>query len=387
MWNLFKLTNFAWLLISTYCWVTAPFNQGPFLIVINALMVICLSLLPIKIRLDAKLGRIAAVITLIALWYIWIDGPIMGVITLLMYLPVLYLLQLPFEYKQDLLEFTTKWYAILMIPALLLYWLSLFINVPSIGMFLQPGYTPFINHIFYIETTFDYGNLVRFNAFFIEPGHQALLSTFIMIANRYRFKECPWLWVLVAAVLFSFSLAGYLLATVGFILLRVNTILKAAIVGVIVAAIFGLASNWAGGNNAMNELIIRRLEQDDSKGIKGNNRFNDNTDYTYSRAMRYGDLWTGVKDKTNMELIDGAGFKIYIINYGIIGIILSLLLYLSLIPEQPDRRYTVAFFIVICLCFIQRSYPAWYSWLFPYIVGLYVEKGRKTIQSKQADSD
>lgn len=381
MWNLFKLTSFSWLLISTYCWVTAPYNQGPFLVVINLIMIMSLSMMPIKIRLDAHTGRVLAAIVLFALWYIWIDGAIMGLVNFLMFLPILYLLQLPYEYKKELLQFSTKWYAILLIPALLMYWMSFFTSVPSIGTFVQQDYPPFINHVFYIETTFDDMFISRFNAFFLEPGHQALLSTFLMIANRFRFKECKWLWVLLLAVIFSFSLAGYLLAAIGYTLLRVNTILKAIIVGVLGMLVLGFVSNWAGGENAMNEMIVRRLEQDDKKGIKGNNRFTSNTDFTYSKTVKNGEMWTGVQYKTNMNLIEGAGFKIFIIKYGLIGVILSLILYLTILPSKPDYRYTISFLIVLALCFLQRSYPTWYSWIFPYVIGIYVAKGDKERQA------
>ncbi len=387
MWNLFKLTNLFWLLSSTYIWITSTFNQGPILIVVNLLMVVCLGMMPIKFKFDALLGRVMAAIILIGLWFLWIDGPVMGLITILMYLPVIWLLQLPFEYKEELLRFTTKWYAILLIPALLTYWLALFISLPSLGQFVHPNYVPYTNYGFYIKTTWDTGFLVRFNAFFLEPGHQALLSTFILIANRYRFKTCPWLWVLVVSIIFSFSLAGYLLATTGYILLKVNTVIKAMIVGVIGAMVVGFAINWSGGENAMNDLIIKRLEQDESKGIKGNNRVDQNTDHTFAKAVKNHDLWMGVKEKTNMKLIAGAGYKIYIINYGLIGAFLALILYLSIIPSRPDYRYTIAFLIVLILCFMQRAYPAWYSWLFPYVTGIYIAKGEKDRKRLQeADS-
>ncbi|MDE7347753.1 MAG: hypothetical protein K2N48_13565 [Muribaculaceae bacterium] len=377
MWNLFKLTNFFWLLASTYIWITSTINQGPILIVVNMVMFLCLTIMPVKFRFDALTGRVIAVIILIGMWYLYIDGPVMGLITILMYLPVVWLLQLPFEYKKDLLEFTTKWYAILLIPSLILYWVTLFINLPSLGEFVHPNYVPFTNYVFFIKTTFDYGTLVRFNAFFLEPGHQALLSTFIMIANKFRFKACPWLWVLLASTIFSFSLAGYLLATMGYILLKVNTLLKGLIVGMLGALVIGAAISWSGGNNALNDLIISRLEQDSSKGIKGNNRFDSSTDHTYAKAVKHHDLWVGVKEKTNMEMIAGAGYKIYIINYGLIGVALSLLLYLSVIPARPDYRFTIAFLIVLALCFMQRAYPSWYSWLFPYVIGIYIAKGEK----------
>ncbi len=377
MWYLFRLTNLFWLLAATYIWITSTINQGPILAIVNFIMAFCVSMMPIKIKFDALLGRVIVAILLIGLWFLWIDGPIMGVTTILMYMPVIWLLMLPFKYMEDLLKFTTKWYAILLIPALLIYGLTIFIDLPSIGKFVHPNYVPFTNYIFYIKTTWDSGFLVRFNAFFLEPGHQALLSTFLMIANRFRFKECPWLWVLLASTIFSFSLAGYLLATAGFILLKVNSILKALIVGVIGAIVISFALNWSGGENALNDLIIKRLEQDESKGIKGNNRVDDTTDYTFSMVVRRHNLWLGVKERTNMDLIAGAGYKIFIINYGLVGAVLALLFYLSVIPPKPDYRYTITFLIILILCFMQRAYPAWYSWLFPYVMGIYIAKGEK----------
>ncbi len=377
MWNIFKLTNLFWLLTSTYIWVTALINQGPILIMVNLIMMICLSMMPIKFRFDAQTGLAAGAMLLIGLWSLWIDGPVMGLTTVLMFLPVIWLLQLPLEYKEDLLDFTTKWYAILLIPSLLTYWISLFISLPSIGLFNHPNYAPFTNHVFYIKTTYDYGTFERFNAFFLEPGHQALLSTFMMIANRFRFKQCPWLWVLLISTIFSFSLAGYLLLALGYSLLQINTPLKATIAGVLGAGVVMLALNWGSGENAFNELIITRLEQDESKGIKGNNRVDRTTSYLYAKMMKTPDMWTGVKEKTNMDMIAGAGFKIYIINYGLIGTFLALLFYLSVIPPKPNYRYTTAFLLVLILCFMQRAYPGWYSWLFPYVIGIYIAKGEK----------
>lgn len=383
MWLLFKLTNIFWLLVSTYWWAFAIYNQGPILVIVNVLMIISLSMLPVKIRFDIKTGCIMGAILLIGIWYLWLDGPSMGLTMVLKFLPALYLIELPLSYKIDLLNFTTKIYALLLIPALLIYWMCLFTTVPSIGRYVHPEYQPFINHIFYLETTFDHGTFVRFNAFFLEPGHQALLSTFMMIANRFRFKECPWLWVLLVSVVFSFSLAGYLLTAIGFMLLKVNTMAKGLVVVALMAALIGGAIALGGGDNALNELIIKRLEYDESSGIKGNNRFYNNTDYEYQKTIGTKEFWIGVKGKANMKLIGGAGFKIFILKDGLIGIILALLFYLAVIPSKPDYRYTIAFLIVLSLCFMQRAYPGWYSWLFPYVIGIYIAKGEKDMDLPQ----
>lgn len=377
MWNLFKLTNLFWLLTSTYIWVFAQVNKGPILVVVNAILIVCLSFLPIKFRFDRKLGIQLVIMALIGLWYLWIEGPLAGFTTFLMCLPVILLIQLPFEYKKDLLRFCTKWYALMLIPSFLIYVITLFIQLPSFGLYIHPPYPPFSNYIFYLKTTFDYGIFVRFNAFFLEPGHQALLSTFLMIANRFRFKEMPWLWVLLICVIFSFSLAGYLLTFVGFALLKIDSVPKALIVAGITATFVAGTIAWSGGDNTLNELIISRLEYDEASGIKGNNRFYNNTDYEFGRIIGTKYFWTGVQGKVNMDLIGGAGFKIYILQLGMVGTLLALIFYISLIPDKPDYRFTIGFLLVLVLCFFQRAYPYWYSWLFPYVIGMYVAKGEK----------
>lgn len=377
MWTVFKIINFFWLLAATYVWVTALIPQPLLLVFVNAIMILSLSFLPIKYHVDAKTGWILLAILALTLWSTWVDGWIMGIMTFMMYFPVLYLLQLPFDYKKDLLSSVTKWYSILLIPAVLLYLILLVVPLPSIGTFEFPNYMPYKNYIFYIKTTFELETVPRFNAFFLEPGHQSLVSSFIMMANRYNFRKCPWLFACMAGVLFSFSLAGYLLTAVGFALLKVNSVAKALLALAFVGAVVGGAMAWSGGDNALNELIIKRLEYDESSGIKGNNRFFDNTDFVYQRTLGTKYFWTGVKGKANMSLIGGAGFKIYILNYGMIGTILAMLFYLSVIPSKPDIRYTVSFFIVLALCFMQRAYPYWYSWMFPYVMGIYIAKGEK----------
>ncbi|MDE6341270.1 MAG: hypothetical protein K2K93_03040 [Muribaculaceae bacterium] len=377
MWTIFKITNIFWLFASTYFWITALLPIGPIIAMVDLVMMIVMGLLPIKIRLDATTGWMAAAVIGITAWYTYIDGLPMGATTFLMYLPVFFLLQLPFEYKKDLLQTTIKWYAISLIPGLFLYTVTQVVSLPSMGRFVHPNYKPFLNYIFYIKTTLDFGTLERFNAYFLEPGHQALLGTFLMIADRFRFRKNPWLWVIAVAVVMSFSLAGYLLALVGFVLLKINSLGKMlATVAAVIIFVIGM-QNLSGGDNAFNDLIISRLERDESQGIKGNNRFAGNTDFVFSRMMHSSDSLTGVKDKTNMDLIAGAGYKIYFINYGWIGTLLSLFFYISVIPRRPDYRYTIAFLIVLILCFFQRSYPAWYSWLFPYVMGIYIAKGEK----------
>lgn len=380
MWTIFKIVNLVYLLASTFVWIFLEIPQLPLVFFVNFVMLISLSFLPIRYKMDGKSGLVLLSILCLTLWSMWIDGWSTGLTTALQYLPALYLMQLPNEYLKDLLKFVTKWYAILLIPALLLYWASLFTSLPSLGTFDHDGYLPFKNYFFYIEMTFDEFRMARFNAFFLEPGHQAIVSTFLMMANRFDFKRCPWLIILAIAVVFSISLAGYLLFAIGFVLLKVDNLKKGIITAVLFGSIIGGGLLWSGGDNTLNEMILSRMEYDKSSGIKGNNRFFNNTDFEYKQSIGTRYFWTGIKGKSNMELISGAGYKIYILYYGMIGVLAALFFYLSVIPSRPDYRFSISFFIVLTLCFIQRAYPNWYAWYFPYVVGMYIAKYEKEIR-------
>ena len=387
MWIFIKILNLFWVLATTNMWPTAMHSSPYLQILVNALMIVSLGFMPFKINFGATEGRIAIAIIALTVWSFVTDEVGMGVTIVCSCLPVLYLTQYPYPYLKDLLHFVTKWLAILLIPALLLYWASFFVTLPNLGILRHPNYEPYINYFFYIKTTFDYGMFERFNAFFLEPGHLSLLCTFLIMANRYRFRSCPWLWVLLTSIIFSFSLAGYLLIVIGYGLININSIGKLLVSTVLMAAFVGGVIYWNGGDNAMNELIISRLEYDQSTGIKGNNRFFDNTDYEYSKALGTKYFWISAKGKANMSLIGGAGYKIYILQFGMIGVILALLLYLSVIPQKPDWRFTICFLILYILCFFQRAYPLWYSWLFPYVVGIYVAKGDKDKETLALEND
>ena len=380
MWTIFKLLNLFSVFITSYIWFTALLPLGPLMLVLNVCMIACLPFLPIQFRFDGRTGLILLALLGIVLWTIYNENIAIGLLMVCMYLPVLYLIPLPREYQKDLLRFVTKWIAISLIPGLLIYWITLFVNLPSMGMYVYPSYDPFVNHIFYLKSTHDTGMFVRFNAYLLEPGHLAMMCEFFLMANKFDFKKNPWLWVMVVAIMFSFSLAGYLITFTGFVLLKVNTIGRALAMLAVLAGLIVGVQNFSGGDNAVNQLILDRLKYDEEKGIQGNNRFFHNTDFEYQKALKNGDYWAGVSHKANMALIGGSGFKIYILKHGLIGVLLVLAFYIALIPPRPDWHFTLAFLFILALCFVQNSYPGWSSWLMPYVLGL-------NIYSKRGDDD
>lgn len=241
---------------------------------------------------------------------------------------------------------------------------------PPLAIFIAEdfNYPPYLNYGLYLKSTADYGLIPRFNAFFLEPGHLALISTFLLIANQFKFKENPYCYVLLVSVIMSFSLAGYVLLGVSYALYtikNIRTLLMIATVG----GIFFLGSQlWNNGNNVVNELIFSRLEYDENKGVSGNNRTTPETDALFDVMVSSGEIIRGIENKDDIR-IRGAGYKIFLIKYGIITTVLVFSFYIFLIPKQANRKYALMFLVVIILCFLQRAYPWWYSWLFPFTLG------------------
>ena len=62
-------------------------------------------------------------------------------------------------------------------------------------------------------------------------------------------------------------------------------------------------------------------------------------------------------------LIEGAGYKLYVMQKGIIGILLVLLAYFYIYRYSGDKRLTLGLLLVYIAAFWQRAYPFWYSWL------------------------
>lgn len=372
---------------STYVWITTYLPLEFMAYAVNIVMVICLSFLPIKIEFDKNIGKILFFICLLTVWSMAYNGAAKGFFAFVSYLPVIWLIMLPANYKRDLLGSVTKWYAILLAIGLVEYFVLFFGSLPKIGTFIFTGYPPYDNYVFYIKNTFDFGFLIdRFNAFFLEPGHQALASTFLLLANGFKFKNHPYNIILLVSVVFSFSLAGYLLLLFGWGLLYIKNLRRAALVGSVLAAVVIAALTINQGDNAVNELIVSRLEYDETKGIKGNNRYFNNTDYVYERASKQEPIMTGVRKNINMDLVSGAGYKIYVIKYGWIGVLFVALFYMSLIPSNANKKYALTFFLVLTLCFVQRAYPAWYSWLMPYVLGIYLHT-RKSVDDDPIQED
>ena len=286
------------------------------------------------------------------------------------------------SFKTDLLDFCSKWFAVVVGISLAGYILWLVIGFKPFSTLEAPDYTNYTTHrnfILFLLPKYTF-NITRFSGPFFEPGHLGMISSFILYANRFDFKQKHYLWLVLAAILFSLSLAGYVLLILAYLLYRGIEFKHLIVLSIITScSYYSITNLWNDGKNPVNELIIGRLQYDDEKGISGNNRNLYNTDLYFAKMIQDGSIIWGLEQSEYHALqekkaIGGAGITIYLISNGIIGLLLIFLYYLTIALNGVDRKFSFGFLILICFCFLQRAYPFWMAWLIPYISSIYTQK-------------
>ena len=240
----------------------------------------------------------------------------------------------------------SKWLSIILGIGAALYLVNFVYSLPY-TMFEVPDndfYQAFKNYIFFMTTT-GYesveAGVMRFGGPFLEPGHLSMVCGLILFANDYSLKKKPWLWAPLICMLISFSLVGYIILAISLMLLKITDVRKMiVVVGLVSGSWVFCTQIWNEGQNPVNVLIFQRLEFDENKGIKGNNRTVRQTDQYFDQGLKKGWIITGVGANTEAgSKIRGAGFKIYLLRNGIIGALFILTIYILLISPGCNRRY------------------------------------------------
>lgn len=291
---------------------------------------------------------------------------------------VLYMvLILPVDRKKEILKLLTTSYGVIMGCSLVAYMLCMTIGLPSFGnLSFNNGQYEFINHLLYIQPiSIDF---FRFNSIFLEPGHVATIASYFLFANEYDFRHNKFLIPILIAIIFSFSLAGYILTAFGYCFFLMQTssnlkiIRKIVIYVSILVSVFYLISNFNAGSNVINEAVLSRLELDEEKGIVGNNRFSSGVERYFENAINSGEIITGIgAENYNMVTeerdFSAAGYKVYMLRNGIIGTVLVFMFYFLIARTGPYKRKLFLMLLLYVLSFLQRAYPEWWAWILPFM--------------------
>lgn len=385
MWLLTKYLLFWCMLQSMLFWPT-DFYSRPWLLILATLALLIFNSKKWFATDIPIIGLFLATLLLIADSII-INGFVPSIAIAVTYFTGICLFRLKDNRKKDLLRFVTKWFGIIIGISLVVYIIWLPIRFAPFGILEKPfGYYNIYNFIFFVLPN-PTSLITRFSGPFIEPGHLGMIAVFIIYANNFNFKHNRYLWAILAAVLFSLSLAGYVLLALAY-LLHKGMGLKQILGGTTIAIgiLYCVTNLWNNGNNPVNEKIVERLYFDEEKGISGNNRNLYATELYFAKMIEDGRIIWGLGNEQykilqEKKIIGGAGVTVYLIYNGIIGLILVFIYYAMIAWLGIDRKFSVGFLLLICFCFMQRAYPFWMAWLVPYITSIYTQY--KSTVSKQ----
>jgi hypothetical protein len=283
------------------------------------------------------------------------------------------------EEKRKIIRLTTTIYAWIVGISLVFYIFIVFcgfqfpytvIKYPNI----VTTYPDFRNYIFLINSN-GYNIFDRFRSVFTEPGHLGMISALMLYANSYRLKKKSVFIVFISALM-SFSLAAYVLLIIGYFIYefingkKIYAKLAKIILVITLLAGSGIYIYTKYSDSLISQLIISRLEYDEDKGIAGNNRnslFFDN--YYEKEFYKDASIYIfGVGDDYFMKNLAGktSSYKVFIVKYGLTGIVLLFIFYLSIVYESKSKLL-FGLFVLYCASFWQRPYALWEIELFLFI--------------------
>lgn len=281
------------------------------------------------------------------------------------------------------IRYIVKWFAILMVPAIITYFLCQTIGLPSLGTLklhdnpYQEDWYLYKENYFFC-TMYALRETMRFNGPFNEPGHLGMMSAFLLLADGFKFNKKS-TWVIFLALLMTQSLSGYILAFVGFLFANYNNgTMKFKVMMPFLIFIIGgylYATYYDAGNNFLNERILARLEYDEETGIEGNNRLRGDIHLYFLNMLSDRYLLFFGYDRDTIEQwasegSRGTGLEMYIVAHGIVGAILSLSFYFVAFLYERPKKAAALYFAFVFLLLLQRSYCYWASWLICYLYGL-----------------
>jgi len=286
---------------------------------------------------------------------------------------IFFVINLEQSKKIAFIKFATNGMAIILGISLLFY-ILLILGMPLsyTNIEYKNGWYPSRNYYTFI-TGIDLIGMYRFKSIFMEPGHLTMGLAPLLFANKYDIKNKSVL-ILFTAQLFTLSLAGYIAMAIGVLFQSFSKSkgkTQRKLLCVIITLIVILVTNVS-KDDFLYKSVISRFEIVDGK-LAGDNRFSYQLESYYNRFVKTSDFLTGIGPEFFKYNFDGdtgnSGYKLFLIQYGLIGGILVVIFYTFL--SFKFRRYqTFGLSLIMMMLLLQNSYPLWFAVPFVYICGM-----------------
>jgi len=289
---------------------------------------------------------------------------------------VLFFLGLKDIYKKEFLVFFTRFFSIL-VGISLFGWILFLLGVHLPSFYDTYGFSESRNEAQYIFQNYyiflfweNKVNLIdsvipRFSSVFLEPGYFGIILVILLYLNNFNFKKKSNI-ILLIALAFTFSLASWLLAIFTYIAYylrfskkKFTTLLSITFFLWVFYAFF---SSYNNGENVINQLILQRIEYDDSKGsIAGYNRTKEDfEDWFTTSFITSSNVFLGIDMYKIFGQTTNVGWKVYMVNYGVIGV-LFYILFLFYSYYKHKNYQCFIFFILYILIFMRGHHIIYWS--------------------------
>ncbi|MDK8463851.1 hypothetical protein [Marinobacter sp. SS13-12] len=208
------------------------------------------------------------------------------------------------------------------------------------------------NFFLYIEPAGLAGN--RLYSIFDEPGTLGTLVAFMLVGNNFNFRDVRNLVLLLGGIL-TFSLAFFIISAFGFFLLRLGSPLKMAkgVLLLVLAVLGSVIFFW--DNDAFRIIVIDRIAGLFVFGLES--RSPPVLDVFFSDYIISLDALLGMGTNFHLEnptIFLGQSYKLFLIEYGFVGLFLVFSLYFCLILR--DWKIGLVCLAVFFVSFLQRPF-------------------------------
>lgn len=276
------------------------------------------------------------------------------------------------DYRRNVLVFITKCTAVILgisLPFFLIHLVG--VPLPHISVTNLSSFSSIDNYFLFVIK----GSAPRFQGPFLEPGFMTMGTAILLFLNKYKLKN-KYVLVLFISQILSLSIAGYVLLIVGYF---ISIILanKTNRLSMLLTAFFMLLSSSMLLTNLMGEEIVEerivgRLQWEDGK-LSGDDRSSDYLDYVYENVVNSELKWVGTEWNSELSEKGVAGYKLFVVKYGYIGLLLSISLYLSsifIIEDIKKMKWQISLVFITLLILFQNAYPTMWALLITTIYGL-----------------
>ena len=295
------------------------------------------------------------------------------------------LINLKSQWRIELFDKISTWFAILLAISLFVWLIHLFYPLPHTTIILEETATsvsrPIYNYFFFQEFDPNEGGLgfARFQSVFLEPGHLGTIAVFFLFADRFNLLKRRNV-VYLIAIIVSFSASAYVLLGIGYLLQRRSKKKTSKmILGVLLlGALIWFFSKYNNGDNVINNLIFGKLTREEG-AIEG--RVTLLVVREFNNMLSTGDDILFGKGVFGNEELSGAGIMLFFVQQGIVGTFLLFLVYFY-IYKSCKSNYGFLFFLLYLISFLQRTYPYWDFFIITFILGLsYVMYDQRNIKN------